>query len=78
MTLYDLACDQSGNLFVADRADHAIVKFDVNGNKSIFASDVDPWSLGTDAAGNLFVWDGGVLKFTPDGNRTFFAKNPVE
>jgi hypothetical protein len=36
------------------------------------------WSLGTDAAGNLLVWDGGVLKFTPDGNRTLFAKNPVE
>jgi len=46
---------------------------------------VKPWCLAFNKKGDLFVLGdvveggaNGILKFTPDGNRTLFAKNPVE
>jgi len=82
---YDLACDSSGNLFVADFRGDAILKIDANGTKTTFATKVKPWCLAFNKKDDLFVLDdvveggaNGILKFTPDGNRTLFAKNPVE
>src|SRR6266478_2424768 len=52
-----------------------IYKFTPNGASSTFASGLDgPESLAFDAAGNLFVADGGsIYKFAPGGARSTFA-----
>jgi sugar lactone lactonase YvrE len=70
----NLAFDDKGNLFVADRNSGSILKFTSDGKRSTFASDLVPDHLGFDRSGNLFVWDGNaILKFTPDGKKSTFA-----
>lgn len=71
-----LAFDNSGNLYVAS-SPGTIVKFSVNGTRSIFASEVlGSGGLAFDNAGNLFVLDAdfhSIAKFSPDGTKTIFA-----
>jgi sugar lactone lactonase YvrE len=73
-----LACDKSGNLFVADAGtgavgSRAVYKFTLAGVRTTFASGISG-SLACDSMGNLFVADGGnILKFTPYGVRSTFA-----
>jgi len=73
-----LAFDQQGNLFVANRGNNTIMKFDTNGVGSVFASTGlgAPQGLAFDNAGNLFVANiggGTIMKFTPTGVGTLFA-----
>ncbi|MBS1661654.1 MAG: IPT/TIG domain-containing protein [Bacteroidetes bacterium] len=67
-----IACDASGNLYLADGLNHVIRKIDVNGNVTTFAGDHKaghkdgtadaaefnfPISVAFDAAGNFYVVD---------------------
>jgi sugar lactone lactonase YvrE len=83
---FGMACDRSGNLFVADNVGQAeknsIFRFTPDGAKSTFVSGIgNPGDLAFDGAGNLFVVDfpvmagssGPILKFSPDGTKTTFA-----
>ena len=73
-----LACDKSGNLFVADAGtgavgSRAVYKFTLAGVRTTFASGISG-PLACDSMGNLFVADAGAIyKFTPTGIRTIFA-----
>src|SRR5437762_2207032 len=49
----NLAFDDKDNLFVADT--DSILKFTPDGKKSTFASEVSPYKMAVDGAGNLFV-----------------------
>jgi len=83
LTPLALACDGSGNLFVADYGG-SILKFTPDGVHTTFASGLNySQGLAFDSAGNLFVanFSGGVphigtgtiYKFTPDGTQSTFA-----
>ena len=73
-----LACDKSGNLFVADAGtgavgSRAVYKFTLAGVRTTFASGISG-PLACDSMGNLFVADAGAIyKFTPMGIRAIFA-----
>jgi hypothetical protein len=75
---YDLACDQTGNLLVALPHSSEIEKVAPDGSKAPFATGVDPWFLAIDKTGNIFVLGNGIEKFSPDGQRTTFAPNPIQ
>jgi len=75
---YDLACDQTGNLFVALPHSSEIEKVAPDGSKVPFATGVDPWFLAIDKTGNIFVLNNGIEKFSPDGQQTTFAPNPIQ
>src|SRR5947199_41870 len=81
-----LALDRSGNLFVAEHVTGSILKFTPEGKKSTFASEVSPYKMAVDGAGNLFVTQDvssnlfvkgevspSIFKFTPDGKKGTFA-----
>src|SRR6266700_904000 len=69
-----LALDRSGNLFVAEHVTGSILKFTPDGKKSTFASEVRPYKMAVDGAGNLFVAHANtIFKFTPDGKKSTFA-----
>ena len=54
--LVGIALDGSGNLFVCERSDHAILKIDPNGNVATIAALFDrPFGITTDPWGNLYV-----------------------
>ena len=79
--IYELAFDQSDNLFVSERDSGSILKFAPNGAKTVFASGLtNPAALAFDGAGNLYVTQasaGPVLKFRPDGTSSVFAPAPT-
>jgi tripartite motif-containing protein 71 len=75
----DLALDKDGNLYVADRVNHRIQKFDPNGKfLAKFGGEVsteghglflDPLGLALDAKGNIYAVDTYFLqKLDPQGN----------
>jgi DNA-binding beta-propeller fold protein YncE len=73
-----LAFDSSGNLYVTIQSDNTIVKFDLNGNGSVFANSGlnEPMGLDFDSSGNLYVVSYGnntIEKFDSSGNRSVFA-----
>jgi DNA-binding beta-propeller fold protein YncE len=79
-----LACDKAGNLFVSDNGSHSIIKFSTDGRGSTFATGVTPTGLAFDAEGNLFAADvpdnnifGRIVKFSPEGKKTTFAKTGI-
>jgi sugar lactone lactonase YvrE len=74
--VYDLTFDQSGNLFLALPHTHEIKKIAPDGSQTSIAADY-PWFLAIDKAGNIFVLDNGIQKFSPDGKQTTFAPNPI-
>ena len=77
--LYDMACDQSGNLYLALPHINQIEKVAPDGTKTTFAADVDfPWFLAIDTTGNVFVLANGIQKISPDGKKTTFAANPIK
>jgi len=70
--------DKSGKLYVANFFEGTITKFDLNGNKSIFASGLDsPSGLAFDSSGNLYGANlsssGTIVKIDPSGNKSIFA-----
>jgi sugar lactone lactonase YvrE len=70
-----LACDKSGNLYVAV-AGGVIEKFDPNGKGTVFASGLFPSALACDKSGDLYALlgvDGTIEKFDASGNRSVFA-----
>src|SRR5438093_5112787 len=81
-----LALDRSGNLFVAEHVSGSILKFTPEGKKSTFASEVSPYKMAGDGAGNLFVTQDvssnlfvkgevspSIFKFTPEGKKSTLA-----
>jgi DNA-binding beta-propeller fold protein YncE len=73
-----VAIDVSGDVYVADEANHRILKFDLQGNLALqwgsFGSGDSqfnlPTGVATDAAGNVYVADLGnnrIVKFTSTG-----------
>src|SRR6266567_2522315 len=82
----NLALDRSGNLFVAEHVTGSILKFTPNGKKSTFASEVSPYKMAVDGAGNLFVTQDvssnlfvkgdvspSIFRFTPEGKKSTLA-----
>src|ERR1035437_3358704 len=68
------------DLYVSDDNVNAILKYDSNGNASIFAdsnSGADrPYGLAFDSSENLFAtyWGSGtIMKFDPNGDGSVFA-----
>ena len=76
--VYDLACDAADNLIVALPHDKKIEKIAPDGTKTTVATDVEPWFLAINKAGDIFGLDDGVVKYSPDGNKTLFAPNPIK
>jgi len=82
---WDVACDASGNVFVADwggglSTDGFISKFSPDGTRTIFDSGFDSTGLAFDPAGNLFATDFNndrIYKYAPNGTRTIFASGVV-
>jgi len=75
-----LALDSSGYLYVADSGNSCIMKFDPNGNSSVFASTGQqaPSALAFDRSGNLYVsLFGRILEVTPSGSSSLFASSGV-
>ncbi len=82
---FGLAFNTAGELFAGDIDEGTIFKFDQNGARSVFASNLNnspffgPFDLAFDSAGNLFATlvgfpgQGQILEFTPDGTQTVFA-----
>lgn len=74
---YDLAFDDSDNLFAADYGSGNVYQYTPGGVQSTFATGLgSPNGLAFDSAGNLFVSDygsGNIYQFTPDGTRSTFA-----
>jgi sugar lactone lactonase YvrE len=77
-----LAFDSSGNLYVASYDNGNVVKYDGNGNATIFASGLlQPTGLVFDGSGNLYVacygdgsgTNGTIQKFDTNGNGSTFA-----
>src|SRR6266566_2361350 len=81
-----LAPDRSGNLFVAEHVTGSILKFTPDGKKSTFASEVSPYKMAVDGAGNLFVTQDvssnlfvkgdvspSIFRFTPEGKKSTLA-----
>ncbi len=66
-----------GDLYVSDFSNGLVLKFDVAGTQSTFASGLTgPFGLAFDRGGNLFVADkntNSVFKFTPTGTKSTFA-----
>jgi sugar lactone lactonase YvrE len=77
-----LAFDAEGNLYIAERGNHAIRKMTPQGVLSTVATGFRyPSSVAADRAGNLYVWDvgnGAVRKIAPSGEVTRFADLPVQ
>jgi DNA-binding beta-propeller fold protein YncE len=77
-----IAFDSAGNLFIgiatlkSPSQSAVIVKFAHNRTRTMFATDLKtPSHFAFDAAGNLFVFDDPtILKFTPNGTKSTFAK----
>ena len=76
--VYDLTCDAADNLIVALPHDKKIEKIAPDGTTTTVATDVEPWFLAIDKAGNIFGLDDGVVKYSPDGKKTLFAPNPIK
>src|SRR6185436_17631633 len=64
-----IAVDLSGNVFVADQANHAIRKISPSGVVSTFGTGItDPVDVATDSVGNVYACSaGGIRKYTPAG-----------
>ena len=81
VTPWGLSFDRNGNLYAFNGSNggNTIEKFDLNGNKSAFASDMDMpmlWGLAFDNSGNLFAaaFDAGTIeKFDSSGNMSVSA-----
>jgi hypothetical protein len=85
---FGLAFDSAGNLFAASGGDQNIYKFTPDGTRTLFVGPSafntnGPIGLAFDRFGNLFVStetgltggpNDGILKFTPDGVGSAFAK----
>src|SRR5205814_418247 len=82
----NLAVDDKGNLFVAEHVTGSILKFTPDGKKSTFASEVSPYKMAVDGAGNLFVTQDvssnlfvkgdvspSIFRFTPEGKKSTLA-----
>ena len=70
-----LAFDAAGNLFLSEG--HSVFKYAPDGTKSTFAAGLTPLSLSFDGKGNLFVVDdaeASILKFTPEGKRSYIRQ----
>jgi len=76
---YGLAVDTTGNLFIADLANHRIRRIARDGTISTVASDVTflaPRNLATDSVGNLYISDfdsGYVYRFNVAGTTSIVA-----
>lgn len=78
-----LAFDRNGYLYVSNEQDNGsayadtVVRFDPNGNGSVFASGLhEPYGLAFDNQGNLYVGnlnDPSIWKFDSNGNGSLFA-----
>jgi DNA-binding beta-propeller fold protein YncE len=72
--------DSNGNLFVVNWSGDNVLKFDLSGNGTLFASaGLDgPVGLAFDAGGNLYVSSNGpgtIHKFDPSGNGSLFVNS---
>jgi sugar lactone lactonase YvrE len=69
----------AGDLYVSEIDTGSVVKFDVAGNRTTFASGLsDPFGLAFDRNGNLFLAEKNtnlILKYTPNGEKSTFASN---
>ena len=70
----DMACDHSGNLFLAEPFSYEILKFAPDGTTTTFATGVGG-PLALDASGNLFAIDRTerILKLSPEAAKSTFA-----
>jgi len=71
-----LACDSSGNLYVANYNGNTVMRYDQSGHGSVFASGLNqPTGLAFDNQGNLYVADRSsqIRKFDSQGRGSVFA-----
>jgi hypothetical protein len=71
-----VAMDLRGNIYVADRGNHAVRKINVNGTVSTLAEINRPSGLVVDESGNVFVTDNGdssVIRISSYGDITTLA-----
>lgn len=85
ITPLDVAHDSSNNRYVVDAALSRILKYDGNGNATVFADQSDglllPTSIAISGSGDVYAANylfNQILKINPAGNATVFATTGLE